>query len=277
MYSNPFDVMARHALPLLLLISGITVSGMMLHDRSSMNSIGGSIDTLTYVYEDYTLRSKNIVGSGESADTSYFTASYPVFGDNRVNRFVASVLWGDEATTAEAAARSFIDDFDAFFREDQQPRAWTSELTAKVTELTPSYLGLSIDAYTFSGGAHGYYYTRFAHFDRTENRELTLDDVIPTRFRKEATAVGERYFREQEQLKVDEPLEGNYFFEDGLFHLPDNFALERDSMLFLYNIYEIKPYVYGQTLVRIPYPDIERLLSDRAKRIISEINTQNRF
>ncbi|HWK56159.1 MAG TPA: DUF3298 domain-containing protein [Parapedobacter sp.] len=231
-------------------------------------------DTLVYTYKDYIKYSENLIKTSETTDTAFFSASYPVFDDSTANRFVQTALLGDDSTTVEEAASTFIGEFDRFYASDSYPRIWTSESHAKVYSITPTYLGLAIHASSYTGGAHGNYATIFKHYDLQANEWLTLNDMVIPSFQNELAAVAERYFRQQENLGVDQSLEDAYFFDGGQFSLPDNFAIEPDSMLFLYNIYEIKPYVNGQTELRIPHTDIERLLSDRAKRIIAELNTQ---
>ena len=229
-------------------------------------------DTLSYEYKRYTQYSSNLVKTSETTDTTYYAASYPVFQDSTVNRFVLSTLLGNDTATVEETAQTFISEFDDFHQSDPFPRVWTSESHAKVHLITPSYLGLVVNVYTYSGGAHGNYATVFMHYDITAQQPITFNDIVTRSYRNELAAVAERYFRTQENLTVDQSLEDNYFFDDGRFSLPDNFALEPDSMLFLYNIYEIKPYVDGQTELRVPISEIERLLTDRAKRIVAELN-----
>lgn len=231
-------------------------------------------DTLAYVYEDYIKYSKNLIQTSETTDTAFFAASYPVFEDSTANRFVSAALLGNDTSTVEDAARTFIGEFDRFYASDPYPRVWTSESHAKVYSITPNYLGLAIFASSYTGGAHGNYATIFKHYDLQTNEPLRFDDVVTPPFQNELTAVAERYFRDQENLGVDQPLDDAYFFDDGRFSLPDNFALEPDSLLFLYTIYEIKPYVDGETKLRVPYADIERLLTERAKQIIAELNIQ---
>lgn len=232
-----------------------------------------AVDTLTYVYQDYIKYSENLIKTSETTDTAFFAASYPVFDDSTANRFVQTALLGDDSTTVEEAASMFIGEFDRFYSSDPYPRIWTSASHAKVYSITPSYLALAIHAFSYTGGAHGNYATIFKHYDLQASEWLTFDDMVPPSFQNELTAVGERYFRTQENLGVNQSLDDAYFFDGGQFSLPDNFALEPDSMLFLYTIYEIKPYVNGETELRVPYTDIERLLTDRAKRIIAELNT----
>ena len=229
-------------------------------------------DTLGYVYEDYIKYSDNLIKTEETTDTAFYAASYPVFEDTAVNRMVLTALLGNDTSTVESAAGTFVGEFDRFYASDPYPRIWTSESHASVYRITPSYLELSVFASSYTGGAHGNYATVFKHYDLSTGEALQLNDIVPVTFQNELTAVGERYFRNQENLTVDQSLEDEYFFDQGRFSLPDNFALETDSMLFLYNIYEIKPYVSGPTELRIPYADIERLLTDRAKHIIAEMD-----
>ena len=231
-----------------------------------------ALDTLVYEYTDYLLYSNNLIKTSETTDTTFFSVSYPVFQDSAVNRFVRAELLGSDTATVEKAAQVFIGEFDRFYQSDSFPRVWTSESHAKVYRLTPTYLALAINASSYTGGAHGNYATIFKHYDIPNNESLTLDDIVAKPFQNELTAVAERYFRKAENLGVDQSLEDQYFFDQGRFSIPDNFALERDSILFLYNIYEIKPYVNGQTELRVPYSEVERILTDRAKRIVAELN-----
>ncbi|WP_262248999.1 DUF3298 and DUF4163 domain-containing protein [Parapedobacter soli] len=235
---------------------------------------GAAADTLAYTYKNYLKYSEHLIKTGETTDTAFFDASYPVFSDSLADRFVRIALLGNDSTTVEDAAATFIGEFDRFYASDPYPRIWTSELHAKVYRITPSYLSLTIHASSFTGGAHGNYATIFKHYDLRADELLALDDIVTRSYQNELAAVAERYFRRQENLGVDQSLQDGYFFDQGRFSLPDNFALEQDSILFLYNIYEIKPYVNGQTELRVPYADIERLLTDRAKQFIAELNTQ---
>lgn len=253
-------------------VTSFVLSGCQFNrDTEQTDEQTVSADTLTYEYQHYTRYSDHVVKTSETTDTTFYSVSYPSFEDSVVNRFVLKTLLGSDTATVKGSAETFIGEFDDFFLSDAYPRIWTSESHAKVQNLTPSYLGLAIDVSTYTGGAHGNYATVFAHYDLNKHVPLTLDDVVTKPFQNELTAVAERYFREQENLAVDQPLDDRYFFEEGRFHIPANFAFESDSLLFLYNIYEIKPYVDGQTELRVPYTEIDRLLTNRAKRIVGEL------
>lgn len=59
---------------------------------------------------------------------------------------------------------------------------------------------------------------------------------------------------------MDEYDENGYLFEKGRFVLNDNFTLTQTGIKFLYNVYEIKPYVAGITELEIPYSDLKDIL-----------------
>lgn len=231
-----------------------------------------SVDTLSYQYTTYIQYSDQLIKTTETTDTTYFSVSYPVFADTVINQFIRKSLLGDDTASVEETADQFIGEFNRFQQSDPFPRVWVSESHAKVYRITPSYLGIVIDAFSFTGGAHGNYAKVFLNYDPAAKQPIALGDIVPAAYLNELTAVAERYFRQQEGLTVGQSLEDRYFFDGGIFHIPDNFTMENDSLLFLYNIYEIKPYVDGQSELRVPYSDIDRLLTGQAKEIIHELH-----
>jgi len=71
-------------------------------DKASDETV--SQDTLAYEYTDYTVYSQHVITTTETTDTTYFTASYPVFADSTVNRFVSAALLGNDTATVEHEA-----------------------------------------------------------------------------------------------------------------------------------------------------------------------------
>src|SRR3546814_791928 len=95
------------------------------------------VDTLAYVYEDYIKYSEHLIKTSETTDTTFFAASFPVFDDSVANRFVQTALLGDDSTTVEEAANTFIGEFDRFYASDPYPRIWPSESHAEVYSNPP--------------------------------------------------------------------------------------------------------------------------------------------
>jgi hypothetical protein len=208
----------------------------------------------------------------EGNDTTYFYVSYPEFADAKINEYVQSHLVLDSgASSIEEMGRKFIMDYDKTYDELEYKWAWYQEKKDSVQVQTNSYIGFSSNFESFTGGAHGVYYTLYNNYDVKENKELLIGDIIDQNHSEELTKIAEAIFREQEGISETHSLTDGYFFENGIFSLPNNFILQHDGILFLYNIYEIKPYVSGYTKLLIPYGSIQDMLTSKGKEIIAEL------
>jgi hypothetical protein len=160
-------------------------------------------------------------------------------------------------------AREFTGNFDAFVRSQKgQPifgSVWSLDVRTEVLRRTPAYLGLQIESYTYEGGAHPNSFVRFANYDPRTGRRLRLSDWLQPGTEARLNALAEKIFRKQEGLRADDQLEG-YFFENNRFRLNDNFTLTSDGLRFVYNPYEIKPYVAGRTTLDVPWSVLRPLL-----------------
>jgi len=228
-------------------------------------------DTLHYHYNTYLLQSKHLVENENKKDTTYFKMVYPVFDTQAINEVITHWAISDTAHhTVEEEANAFISNFDDFIKMDEYPRAWYSETYIRVIQNTRNYLALATDVNDYTGGAHGNYATLFFNYNPVNKDSIGLSQVIANEQYPHLTDIAEQIFRKQEGLTPEQPLDDNYFFEENTFHLPSNFTLTSDGILFLYNIYEIKPYVSGITELLIPYEKVDSLLTPQAKQIIQE-------
>jgi hypothetical protein len=112
------------------------------------------------------------------------------------------------------------------------------------------------------GGNHSitmeYYYV----YNRKEFKRITLDDLFKKGYDQKILMIDEENFRKQEGLKPADKLseEVGYFFDNQWFILNDNFLLTEKGIKFLFNVYEIKPYVAGITTLEIPYQQLKEIL-----------------
>ncbi len=232
----------------------------------------GTSDTPAYFYDSFHLGSSlSFPDSLNNKDTTQYIARFPYFENGAIQAFVLKSQLGSDSLNLRLAAETFIREYEAFQVSFPFPRPWNHETSSKVQQITGSYIGLQTDHYNYTGGAHGNYNTLFTHFWLPENLELEYGDLIDTSQINALLPVAEQYFWTLEKQRNPELSPDLYFFEDNRFYLPENIAFERDSLLFLYNIYEIKPYVFGQTELRVPYKEINRFLTGKARAIIQEI------
>ncbi|GAA4792421.1 hypothetical protein GCM10023231_20680 [Olivibacter ginsenosidimutans] len=231
-----------------------------------------SSDTLRYTYQNFYLASKHLVDNDGKKDTTYFKAIYPTFENQEINQVVTRHLISDTLHQSfEEEAKAFIQNFDDFINMDEYPRAWYSESRTKVIQNTPHYLALSTEINDYTGGAHGNYGTLFFNYEPTKKDTIGLADIVPLAKQDTLTAIAGRIFRKQEGLAPDQSLDDAYFFEDNTFHLNTNFTLTPKGLLFLYNVYEIKPYASGITELLIPYEQLDSIITPEAKLIRKQL------
>lgn len=206
----------------------------------------------------------------QNSDTTYFYVSYPEFSDAKINEYVQSHLVLDSGkVSVEEMGKEFITAYDQFYDEVEYKRPWYQEKRDSVNIQTVNYIGFSSNFESYTGGAHGLHYILYNNYDVKENKELSISDIIHQSNMEELIKAAEGIFRKQEGISETHSLLEDYFFEDGIFSLPNNFILQHEGILFLYNIYEIKPYVSGYTDLFIPYSTIKDMLTPEAKEIIA--------
>jgi len=126
-------------------------------------------------------------------------------------------------------------------------------------------LSLSYYNYTYTGGAHGYYYKKFINYDKINNKEIILDDIFINNWEMDLTRIAEYKFRKTHEI----PINGNindygYWFDNDKFQLNNNFLLGKSGITFLYNPYDICCFAMGIQSVYIPYSDIIQLVKSNS-------------
>lgn len=231
-------------------------------------------DTIAYSYKTYHENSDYFVGNESSLDTTYFRISYPFFATQNINDSIRKYILVDGENSPTEAARSFIDGFDEFVGDsniENISASWTKEVNSRIITNTPIFITLATQINEYSGGAHGQHYTMYSNFDLQKFSLIVLKDIIQQNKIKEFTKIAEKYFRRQENLSDQASLSKDFFFEDGIFTLNDNFGLTKNNLIIYYNEYEIKPYSEGPTKLEIPYKDLTELFTIRGHEYIQSI------
>ena len=126
---------------------------------------------------------------------------------------------------------------------------------------------LEKNQYSFTGGAHGNYYTQYSCYDIKEGKLLNINDVFDI---TQLNRVGQEYFLMQRGLQKKADFDDSgYWFEDNKFYLPNNFTIENNSFVFIYNPYEIASYAEGIIEVKIPFNKLKNTIKERYKFIIN--------
>lgn len=160
-------------------------------------------------------------------------------------------------------ANGFISDY-VTFRKDY-PEApgvgWYLDAYYDNVNDMSSILSFEISYEMYTGGAHPTNYQHYYNYDYNTAKQISLDDIFVPEFENKLNELVEKAFREENDLTPGQPLTDAGLFEDKI-EYNDNFLLTRNGIIFHYNIYEIRAYVYGPTDVTVKYSDLIDLIDE---------------
>lgn len=163
----------------------------------------------------------------------------------------------------------FLADKKSGMKEDDFP-AWYNyeyQISTTLKEGCENTWNYTATNFVYTGGAHPNTLIRMLNFDRTNGKLITARDIF--RAGKEEDICKEIYkslIREANaKLETDtinslEGLQDVGILQDGNLYIPENFLLEKESVTFLYNQYDIAPYYLGIFLLKVPYENIKDYL-----------------
>ncbi|MGV8879164.1 MAG: DUF3298 domain-containing protein [Sphingobacteriaceae bacterium] len=225
-------------------------------------------DTLNYTYKNIKERAASC---GDQPDSNCTVASffYPAFDpaqqklEDSVQRKLITLYNTEKASqTLPEQAKKFVADHEAFIKSDPRGnQVWTLDGKAKVLRQDSSLITIAVNGYSYAGGAHGSSGFFFVNWNTRADQQIALKDLLDAGYLEKLNQVAEHIFRQNEQLSDTVSLANSYFFENDRFHLNDNFLVTPEGLKFIYNQYEIKPYVAGITELIIPYAEILPLIS----------------
>lgn len=140
---------------------------------------------------------------------------------------------------------------------------WEAEVNSEIVYEDENILTLIFNAYTFTGGAHGYGSITFLNFDKRKGIELENWELFEDMegFRKFA----ETKFRIQEDIPQNDNINiTGFMFERDIFHLAENIGYTEDGIQLIYNQYEVASYADGPKILALPYQEVNKYL----KRIV---------
>lgn len=138
---------------------------------------------------------------------------------------------------------------------EEEEHNWQIDIQSTVTFTNDKLLVLETQTEDYTGGAHGNRYIIYGNLSKPGGDELSYSDFVADMDGFKASA--EVSFRNAQELAPNADLEAyGYFFEDGVFQLPEQFAFTEDGLLLVYNTYEIGPYSMGIIQFTMPYEQL---------------------
>lgn len=198
------------------------------------------------------------------------------------SRMQSAILGADYAALApEAAVDSFKNDYLRNYREEvgelyridtarattrEEVPAWynyTYSLVTSVGEGRNECVLVTADTFVDTGGPHPNQWSQWINYDATTGKQLQREEV----FAPEGKAAIEQMLLEalieqqaeehpEDSIRTLEDLQKLGFLQLTNMYIPDNFLLDKKTLYFLFNRYDIAPYSAGPVMLEIPYEQI---------------------
>jgi len=194
---------------------------------------------------------------------------------NHINAEIVKAVFEYEALSPEMAVDSFVShytrgythDLLPYYMEDKESgkesMGWYNYYYDLKTDMQKGKEGIFnyiIEMNSYEGGAHGNQMNTYLNFYAENGRLVTLDDLFVPGYESLLNEILLKSLMKQAEVTSMEALqEKRYLLWSGMYP-SKNFLLKNDGMEFLYNAYEIAPYVVGVTVLKIPYGDLTDLL-----------------
>lgn len=222
----------------------------------------------------YTIESLHLEAPGCKQDCADLEISYPrlLKGPDaaalaRVNQAIQQALiqglsiGEDKVSSLRGGIDHFFATATAAKKEYPEMPPWTLSLSIEPESYGERLIGLRVDQYTFTGGAHGSPYSYFLNFDLKTGQPVSLEQLLKPGVQKAFEKLAEERFRSDNEINAGSGLqEAGYDFENNRFALPKVFGIGRNGLIFYYNVYEIGPYAAGPTELLLDYYSIGKFI-----------------
>ncbi len=111
----------------------------------------------------------------------------------------------------------------------------------------------------YEGGAHPYHIISAVNFDAANGKEITLQNIFKAGSDSLLTERLTTRLVQQHNASSPQELKEMGYSLDEMF-VTDNFAMEKDSIFFIYNEYEIAPYSCGSSRIGFKYEELKDIL-----------------
>lgn len=221
------------------------------------------------IYKIKTVKDEYCITNSVTKDTlcSESDASYLVlqrgFNDAATQKMqteLMQMISGDSLSIAEGMI-SFNHEIDEYKGDETDfwPMGYASSDSQKTELNTPELFTGSSFSYSYTGGAHGNYYTENFNFNAQTGERMPWQSLFTDTLQVYAAA--QKSLAKIERLGGEDIFEYFWFPEDK-FYLTNNYLLSADSMTFVYGIYEIASYADGEIEISLKYEDIKGMLKE---------------
>lgn len=205
-----------------------------------------------------------------SVNLNYLVSSRPSkFADNfnkEIESQVVNFLLSNqtdslriENVSVEDALKTFLNDYNNLKGYFPDISEYELILNDSISFQNDKIVSIVSNRYSYTGGAHGIPSTVFMNFNVANGMLIQSDSLFSNRAK--ILEIAENQFKKQQNISPDESLnEKGFWFDDNVFHLPQNVGITEKHLILFYNPYEIAPYADGSFEVKIPINEVKDYL-----------------
>lgn len=204
------------------------------------------------------------------------TVAYPITGDKHFDAWVKKSFNG-KLPTKKSVKEALLNDetVQETNKDNKEFREYPCAIeyvgTLELEGFSPNYAVFGDEAWEYTCGAHGNGVHNLIVLPRnTENpQELKLKDIVlPNQMNKLISLQKEaviKFFQEQDQMSEKEARE--YFHQyNKKFDGTDNWRIGKNSIVFLFQSYEVAAYSFGRPETVIPVSDLQGIIKPEILR-----------
>ena len=226
------------------------------HETYKLSEHASDSPTLKF---DFSL---SLIETGDSTATS------------NMNQAIAYTLFENASRSIEKACDNFIalrkKEYKELLpeyinsRQNDMPAVWFYNYYIANSEVQQGYNGYinyTIMWEEFTGGAHPSSFYTVLNFNPETGEEVVLGDILKENYDTALTDILINNLAKQLQVEDIEGIkEKGYLYQDSQMFVSNNFILDTDCIVFIYNKYEIAPYAHGDIMITVTFDELKDLL-----------------
>ncbi|MCO5233005.1 MAG: DUF3298 and DUF4163 domain-containing protein [Chitinophagales bacterium] len=208
---------------------------------------------------------------------SHFKLQYPEITEvlskealENINASIAGFILDSETPVKEfpniqQQAQKMFHEYDEAYAEFPRSSTWLVDKNIAIAGKVGTILTISFTESSYKGGAHPNSYTIFKSFDLNDGHIIKMYDIIDSTKMDILNKIRYKVLENQKITLLADSLWKTYMFEDafkenGDFYTNQNINFTKDTIEFFYNSYEIAPYAFGATSLKIPIKSMMNVL-----------------
>lgn len=149
-------------------------------------------------------------------------------------------------------------------RESGVPEVWFNNYYLISSEASTGYKGYInyiIQWEEYTGGAHPMSNCTALNFNPANGEEIVLEDILKEGYEEPLISILEKNLAKQLNVEdIDAVKAKGYMYGDADMFVSNNFILEKERIVFIYNKYDLAPYSAGEIMINVNYDEIKKLM-----------------